>query len=77
MEKQLLLKKMLVELNDLPIAYLKHWYELIHTFRVSLPVQESPESPVFDWDSLMDDVTKTRLLNNQKLAETISKLPND
>lgn len=77
MEKQLLLKKMLVELNDLPIAYLKHWYELIHTFRESLPVKEAPESPKFDWDSLLDEVTKSRQLNNQKLVETMSTLPND
>ena len=77
MEKQLLLRKMLVELNDLPVAYLKHWYELIHTFRVSLPVKELSDSPAFDWDSLMDEVAKNRQLNNQKLVETMSKLPND
>ena len=77
MEKQLLLRKMLVELNDLPVAYLKHWYELIHTFRVSLPVKELSDSRAFDWDSLLDEVAKNRQLNNQKLVETMSKLPND
>lgn len=43
MKKELLLKSILIELNKLPEVYLQQWYELIHTFRERLPVDESGE----------------------------------
>ena len=44
MEKQLLLKNILIELNRLPEPYLQHWYELIRMFRESIPIGEAPPS---------------------------------
>ncbi len=77
MDKQLLLRKMLVELNELPTEYLQHWYGLIHTFRTSLPVKELSDDTEFDWDALVGDVMKKRQQNNQKAFERISALTND
>ena len=71
MEKQLLPKNILIELNQLPGAYLLHWYELIHTFREKLPVQESASMPSkeadFDWDAFVEVVMKNRSQRNRPL----------
>jgi hypothetical protein len=80
MEKQLLLKKMLLELNDLPVVYLKHWYELIHTFRQTLTTKEPLDSQAmsdFDWDDFIEEVSNSRRSNNQRLADNLSILSND
>ena len=81
MEKQVLLKNILVELSQLPEAYLQHWYELIHTFREKLPVQEgttgSPQDADFDWDALVEDVMKGRHQANRRRAKRMEALLND
>ncbi len=68
MEKQLLLKNILIELNQLHEAYLRHRFELIHTFRERLSVEERgdipPQEAGFDWDVLVDEVMKSRRKNN-------------
>ncbi len=68
MDKQLLLKNILIELNRLPVSYLPHWYDLIHTFRENLQVEEdisgSSTETDFDWDALVDEVMKNRQRNN-------------
>jgi hypothetical protein len=72
MEKQLLLKNIFIELNQLPEAYLQHWYELIHTFRERLPVEEGgdipPQEAAFDWDTLVAEVKKSRRRNKPQRA---------
>ncbi len=81
MEKQLLLKNILVELNQLPEAYLRHWYELIHTFRERLPVQENTNAPSpivnFDWDVLVNEVMQNRSQGNRQRVKRIEALLND
>lgn len=71
MEKKILLKNILLELNQLPEVYLKHWFELIHTFCEWLPVQDEMPSAAknedFDWDALVDEVMDNRQQNNQKM----------
>jgi hypothetical protein len=81
MEKQVLLKNILVELSQLPEAYLQHWYELIHTFREKLPVQEGGATPAqaadFDWDTLVEEVMKSRTQSNRRRAKRMEALLND
>lgn len=81
MEKQLLLKNILIELNQLPEAYLRHWFELIHTFRERLPGQEGAtvpaEEPDFDWDALVDEVMKSRRQSNRQRMSRMETLLND
>lgn len=81
MEKQLLLKNILIELDQLPEAYLRHWYELIHTFRERLPVEEGgdipPREAAFDWDTLVDEVMKSRRQSNRQRMGRVETLLND
>jgi hypothetical protein len=81
MEKQLLLKNILVELSQLPEAYLQHWYELIHTFREKLPVQEDNAAPQqdadFDWDAFVEQTMKHRSQSNRRRAKRMEVLMND
>ncbi|MEK7255061.1 MAG: hypothetical protein AAB316_09970 [Bacteroidota bacterium] len=68
MEKQILLKDILQELNQLPETYLRHWLELIHAFRerlanVNEPLPHSSEEP-FDWDEMIDEIMANREQSN-------------
>jgi hypothetical protein len=81
MEKQLLLKNILIELNQLPEAYLRHWYELIHTFRERLAVEEGSDASLqeaaFNWDALVDEVMKSRRQSNQQRMNRMKTLLDD
>jgi hypothetical protein len=81
MEKQLLLKNILIELNQLPEAYLRHWYELIHTFRERLAVEEGSDAPLqeaaFNWTALVDEVMKSRRQSNQQRMNRMETLLDD
>lgn len=79
MEKQLLLKNIFIELNQLPEAYLQHWYELIHTFREKLPMQEGASTPSkeFDWDAFVKEAMKNRSHDNRQRMKHMEALLND
>lgn len=81
MEKQLLLKNILTELNRLPEPYLQHWYEIILTFRKNIPggedAQVLPEEGDFDWDSLVEEVMQNRRENNMERMKRTETLLQD
>jgi hypothetical protein len=81
MKKELLLKSILIELNKLPEVYLQQWYELIHTFRERLPVDESDEvtskETDFDWDAIVNEVMTNRRQSNLQRMSRLETLLND
>lgn len=81
MKKELLLKNILIELNKLPEVYLQQWYELIHTFRERLPVDESGEvlskETDFDWDAMVNEVMTNRRQSNLQRMNRLETLLND
>jgi hypothetical protein len=82
MEKELILKNILKELDKIPLAYLKNIYQIIRTFRKQLPVlpQQSAtslakkEEKPFNWDELIHDIHTNRRANNSRMAKNIDKL---
>lgn len=81
MEKQLLLKNILTELNRLPEPYLQHWYELILLFRKTIPAGEDAQivskEEDFDWDVLVEEVMKDRRERNLERMNRIEVLLQD
>jgi hypothetical protein len=73
MEKELILKNILKELDKIPLAYLKNIYQIIRTFRKQLPIlPQKPATKVekpFDWDELIDDIHANRRENNNRMAK--------
>ena len=76
-----MLKNIQIELNQLPETYLRHWYELIHTFREKLSSQEGDAGPSqktdSDWDALVEEVMKNRQqYNRQSMGKMESNFRN-
>ncbi len=78
MEKKLLLKNILTELNQLPDSYLQHWYDLIHTFRKGLPTQKENPNTLkeegFDWDALVEETMKNRQQSNDQIMTRMDSI---
>ncbi len=80
MEKEILLKNILTELNQLPDSYLQHWYDLIHTFRKGLPVQRGNPDALkkdFDWDALIEETMKNRQHSNDQIMTRMDSILHD
>jgi len=78
MEKKMLLKNILIELDNIPENYLKNLYEIIHTFRIYIPKKQINEEEKQDndliWDELIDEIYQNRENNNKKLDSKINNL---
>ncbi|MBW8051861.1 MAG: hypothetical protein FVQ77_16285 [Cytophagales bacterium] len=80
MEKKTLLKNILIELDNIPVNYLKNLYEIIHTFRIYVPQKQidiDDEKEQYNdliWDELIDEIYQNREDNNKRLNSEINNL---
>lgn len=66
----MVIKNIVRELKDIPLAYLENLYAIVHTFRMNVPAKDEQESS-FDWDSLLEDINENRKNTNISLANKI------
>lgn len=77
MDKQILLKNIFSELNQIPEAYLQHWLNLIRTFRQGLPensIHEINSEESFDWEELANEIMENRNKDNQSRFQKIDSI---
>jgi len=72
-EKETVIRNIVEELKEIPLAYLENLYAIVHTFRINLPAKEEQEED-FDWDSLVEEVNENRKNNNLSLATKLDNL---
>ncbi len=78
--KEVFIREILQDINDVPIVYLRTLTALIHTFKENiltverLDIKQDYQEDNFDWDDLIDSIHTNRQRNNERLhAEHVSK----
>ncbi len=73
-EKELIIRNIVKELKDIPLAYLENLYAIVHTFRINLPEKSYQDGDDFDWESLVEEVNENRRETNLLLANQLDNL---
>jgi hypothetical protein len=81
--KEILIRIIMLELNQIPAVYLQNLWNIIHTFRENIPAKEEVQSidnqDVVEsneeiWDNLLKDVNEQRQFSNQQMMQKIDLL---
>ena len=83
--KNALIEQIILEINQVPLVYLKTLHAIIHSFKEnivtiqptqsSLPTSESiATEDNFDWDSLLNDIQTNRKKNNMLIHNRLTEL---
>lgn len=78
-EREALLKNLLHELKDAPLAYLRMWHEAIRSFNAHAPGAVSTEDPpsvdeASIWDQVVTEAYEARAREREAFRDKIDRL---
>jgi hypothetical protein len=73
--KEILIRKIVEELKNIPDDYLKNVYEIIHTVRENVPARKlKKKSDEAIWDQVLDEIHQAREQQNRELNDKLDRL---
>lgn len=73
--KEILIRKIVEELKNIPDDYLKNVYEIIHTVRENVPARKlKKKSDEEIWDKVIDEIHQVREQHNKALNKKLDQL---
>ena len=83
--KNALIEQIILEINQVPLVYLKTLHAIIHSFKENIVTIQPTQSPLptsesiatednFDWDSLLNDIQTNRKKNNMLIHNRLTEL---
>ena len=83
--KKYLIEQIMLEINEVPLVYLKTLHAIIHSFKENIVTIQPPQTPIpaqepiseednFDWDTLLNEIHTNRKNNNLLIHNRLQEL---